>query len=1151
MSSQRRGEVGRRMPQLESASKVRGRALYTPDIALPNMLHAAVLRSPHAHARIESISTADASAMPGVQAVITAADFPGIKYVHLGAKWSDRYPMARDRVRFFGEEVAAVAAETPSLARAAAARIQVAYVPLPAALDPDAATRSDALPIHEGELTQAGKNVAQRVSTDFGDVESAFSRAAHVFEDEFEHGVVVPGCMETNGTVAAYDAESGVLTLWTATQAPFFVRKEVAHVLGLDVSRVRIRSVEVGGGFGGKSKVCEQEAIAALLSIRTGRPVKLILDRQEEFWSGKTDHAKRIRIRTAIDEAGRILCRSTRLTINNGAYTAFGPIYTGVGRQRAVSLYRIGSAHFESTLVYTNRVPGGQYRGMGGPHVIWAIETQLDEIADRLGIDPLDYRIALANRQGDETPLGWKFNSCAMTACIEEVGKRFGWKEKRANPEPWRGIGISAFSHPSGGVFYEEGNFSNTRIRLEATGEIRVFTMTADSGTWQNTIIAQLVADVLGVPTERIAVTHMDTEAAPTDLGSAASRVTFVTGNAAVRAAELLRRTVVEKLSEVWNCPESEIRLDGGTASHGDHESHRITIDEFARRYGPVQCDGYYTVPRSRADSKTGHGDYAAAYVFGAHAAEVEVDPQTGRIKVLRVVAAQDVGKAINPTAIEGQIHGGILQSIGIALQEELVYEDGRPVNASFLDYRIPRIGDAPPIEVAILESDEREGPFGAKAAGEPAINCAAAAIANAVFRAIGVRFKRLPITPAMVLEALAERESRKLDFKPQARPFNAEVATVRALYPKLVFPALRRLNAKVRREPPKASMPTVLQPASLDELVAELAVPKRTAKIQAGGTDLTVGLRQGIYRTDVILETSRIDALKGIRGVGDVLHIGAGDVLADVAGSDAVGRVAPMLVEGIELIATPQIRNVATVAGDLAQEKRCWFFRSALPCYKNAGPTAPCFAVLGDNRHHSIMGARRCAAPCPADLAPMLTALDATVVAASLNGERRISMEDFYVWSGRTSVEPHEVILRIEVPVRADSTQAFEKFALRQGDFAEASAAVSLDWQQGSLVGARVALGGVAPLPMRARETERHLLEHWRSKDGVRSAALKSVFGSLPLSRNAHKVELTVNLVERAIATAIDRAARNASRDTAPRLVRSIDRAAESAPVQ
>lgn len=1113
-------EVGRRVQQEGSERRVRGEAVFTHDVTLPGMLLAAVLRSPHAHARIVSIDTSLAQAFPGVRGVIVASDFGGRRYLHMGGRLSDRHPLASDRVRFFGEELAAIAADTLEIAREAVRLIAVEYEPLPAVLAPPDAVLPGAAELHDPAATSA-RNVAIRFSCDYGDVASAFAGAAHVFEDVYEHGVVVPACMETNGTVASFDPATGELQAWTATQAPFFVRKELAHLLGLDVDKVRLRSVEVGGGFGGKSKICEQEALASMLSMRTGRPVKLTLDRREEFVSGKTDHAKRIRIRSALDDAGNILGRSASIVIDNGAYTAYAPTYVAAARQRTACLYRVQTAHYDCDLVYTNKVPGGQYRGMGAPQMIWAIESQMDEIAARLGRDPLEYRLANANQPGDVTPLGWKISSCGLSECLREAARRIGWEALRRNPGPNRGVGIAAMIHPSGGVIYQEGNFSNTRVTLETTGQVVVHTQTADSGTWQNTTLAQIAAEALGLACEHVKVVHMDTADAPDDLGSTASRVAFVVGNATLRAAAQLGEAMRVSLAQHFGCRLDEVALGEHGARVGS-SGEALPLARVAEICGTLSAQARFDTPGQRPDPATGIGNYAATYVFGAQAAEVEVDPLTGRITIVRIVVAQDVGRALNPTAIEGQVYGGVLQGIGMALQEELVFEEGRPVNASLLEYRVPRIGDAPPIEVVLVETIDPLGPYGAKAAAEPTINATIAAIANAVAHATGHRFKQLPMRPDRVLETLVARDGRRLHERFWQRPYNAEVAVVRKLYPAGLFSVLRRAGTKFAKLPAIGVRPQLAIPANLDQLFAELTQPGRRTRIVAGGTDLFVGIGQGIYDPEVLVDVSGLAALRGVSLHDGHLRIGAATPLAELEDDVRVREHLPALAECVGLIATPQVRQVATLAGDLCQEKRCWFFRSRFPCYKLGGATCPCFAVLGDSRHHSIMDARRCAAPCPADLAPMLSALDARVVVGSAGSVRTIPMDAFYRWSGTTSLDAREAILHVEIPLIAHSTSAFEKFAIRKGDFAEASVAVRLTWQGGRVSDARVCVGAVSPFPARIAAAERTVCGERPSDARVRRAAEATIHGSLPLSNNRFKTHLLVTLAERALRRAV-----------------------------
>lgn len=1113
--------VGRRVPQLEGADKVTGRAVYTPDVVLEGMAHGAILRSPHAHAEIRAIDTAAARAFPGVLAIITGRDLPGIPYVHI-SKFSDRFPLAREKVRFFGEEVAAVAAETRAIAEEACRLIKVDYRPLPAVHEPEDALAPGAPEVNRAPADTGERNVALKFSRDFGDVAKGFAEAALVVEGDYRNGVVSPVAMETNGTVARW--EGGRLTLWTATQAPFYIRKEVAHVLRLEPACVHIKPVAVGGGFGGKAKICEQEALAAALAIAAERPVRLVLTRYEDLVAGKTDHGKAMRVRTAVDAEGNILARSSSLLIDNGAYTAFGPVYVAAARQRTCNLYRVAAAHYDCRLAFTNKVPGGAYRGMGAPQIIWAIEDQVDEIAERLGIDPIDYRIKIANRPGDVTPLGWEITSCALAECLEVVRERLGWTEKRANPVPWRGVGVASMIHPSAGVLYEEGNYANVGVELTAEGRVRLATMTADAGTWQNTMLAQLCGEAMGLDPTLFEVIHMDTEASPVDLGSAASRVTYVTGNAAADAGRRLVAAIGAALGARYGLGSvAAVIMDCKVHLTGLNRP-PLDLAEVFQAVGPLRVIGSFSTPATRPDPETGYGNYAAAYCFGAQGAEVEIDPVTGKVRVLKLVAAQDVGRAINPTAIEGQIQGGVVQGIGMALSEEMVFEEGRPVTTSYLDYKVPRFDDLPDIEVVTVDSIDAIGPFGAKAAGEPSINATVAAIANAVANAIGVRMRELPMTPERILAAIKARDGTPdIATRPFTRRKNFRVAAVRSLYPSLVFPALRTFGPRLAgpETAPVARAPHSY-PRSVAEALAHLAEDPAGSKIRAGGTDLSVGIKQGIYSPAAIVDISRIASLAGIAATADTLTLGAGARLADVARHPDVPRLAPMVVEAIGQLATPQIRNMATVGGDLCQQKRCWFFRSALPCYKLKGATCPCFAVLGDSRNHAILSTERCNAPCPADLAPVFAALGATAVIASPAGERRVPMDGFYRWSGEPDIAPGEILTAIEIPVRRPTTAtAFEKFALSKGYFGVASVAVSLDLAEGVMRRVRVAMGSVSPFPERARGAE-ELLEGARPTPAlIAEAARATVTGALPLKPAAYKTGVLVGLTERALARA------------------------------
>jgi CO/xanthine dehydrogenase Mo-binding subunit/CO/xanthine dehydrogenase FAD-binding subunit len=1112
-------------PQKEATAKVTGAAIYTHDFSLPGMLWGAMLRSPHPSARIVSIDTTQAAAMPGVVAVLTAADAV-VQYLHMSPRYADRYPFARDKVRFVGEEVAAVAAATVEQAQAAAAAIKVTYELLTPVFDLPTALAPGAPVIHQREGLPP--NVAQHSFAEWGDATNGFANAAHTVEGTFSHGVVAPVCMETNAVVAAWDDALGRIDIWAGTQSPFFVRKELAHILGVDRKHVRVHSIEIGGGFGGKSQAPEPIGIAALLSRAARAPVKIVLSRREEFISGKTDHAKTMTVKTSIDAEGRILARRNHFLVDNGAFSHMGPAYVSAVRQRTANLYRVGAVEFDGKLVYTNKVSGGSYRGMGAPQIIWALETQVDELADMLGKDPIEYRVSIANQPGDVTPQGFEISTCGLADCLREAGRRIGWHEKRSRPKPWRGVGVAAMINPSVGILYAEGNFANVSLELRDDGRFLLATQNADCGTWQNTTLAQFVAQSLDLDVGAIDVLHMDTDDAPDDLGSAASRVTFMAGAAAIDASNKLMSQVRELLRTKFGVAMEGIGfVDDGVRIDA---SRHLAWAEIAAITGPLKVNGHHKLDQPYPDPKTGYGNYSATYAFGAQVAEVEVDPHTGHVKVLKVVAIQDVGRVINEASLDGQMHGGIAQGIGMALSEELVFDHGRPVNTSLINYRVPRIFEATDIETGYIETNDPRGPLGAKSSGEVSINPTVAAIANAVAHATGIRFRTLPITPHRMLAALKRKEARESDLKPWLRLYNLEVATARSLYPKVLFPAMKKLGEVFSTPKPRVSTWDYARANDIAHALQLLRPSNRRVKLLAGGTDLLPGIRQGVYAPELVVDISRTAGLGGVQISEQSVLIGAAVTLAEVTEHGDLRAVLPALCEAADVIATQQIRNVATVAGDLSQEKRCWFFRSALPCYKNGGASCPCYAVVGDSRHHSIMGAGRCAAPCVADLAPALTALDAKVLVHSSSASRRIPMSEFYKWSGETAVLPHEIIVAIEVPLVAESTQVYEKYAQWRGDFPEASAGVRLAWNGDRLTSVRISLGGVSPFPMRAVHAERALMSHGSRPEAgsltdsqIEMAARKVVYGALPLRDNAAKVDMVIAVTAQALRRARD----------------------------
>lgn len=1119
--------VGRALIELESEAKLRGGMAFTSDLDFSGMLYAAVLRSPHAHAKIRSIDVSKSRALPGVTAVVTGSDLPGVKYQRRSNR-ADRYPLARDKVRFLGEEVAAVAAESLETAERAIELIEVDYQVLPFVLNAEAALEKRAPDINQRPRGPFEKNLAQGSEQTYGDVERAFERAAFIIEGTYRSGMVAASLLETQATVAFFDSESGDLLLWTATETPYLVRREVASVLLLDQDRVHLRSIAVGGGAGGRTGVCGEEAIASALAMRCRAPVKLVLPRHAALFGSGSNHAKIIHLKHALDEDGRILARSSSLLIDNGAYTGLGPSYAEFARQRTTSLYLVGAAHCQSKLVYTNKVPAGQYLAAQAVEITWAIEDQVDQAAEKLRKDPLQYRLEQANRPGQVTPLGWEITSCGLTECLEIVGDRIGWQEARWNPKPYRGVGVAAMIQPCAPLFDEQRMASTAVLELRPEGRLTLGTQTADTGTWQNTLLAQLCAEALGLDPSLIDVLHMDTDFAPEDAASSVSNVVLATGSAVVEAGRRFLEELRRRVSAQHGVTPAEVWLEGNRVRLRGARRRRLKLEEVYEDFGPLRIEGRYARSGTVPHAETGYGDVAGASAFGAQAVDLEVDPATGKVKINRIVAAQDVGRLINPCAFRLQVCGSVMRGVGMALSEEVVFDQGRPVTTSLADYKLPRLTESPEIDCIAVESEGQVGPFGVKATGEFAASATVAAIGNAIAHALGIRLSELPFTPERILAAW-KRKSGVAAFptKPWSRPVNLKLSGVRAMHPRILLPMQKRIANRAAASARARGRPEYLVAKSLREALDRLLNSQVPTKICAGGTDLHAGMGQGIYTPDLVVDISRIADLREIVLTNQCLRVGAAASLSSVAGDNHMRSLFPVIARTIEQIASLQIRNMASIGGNLCQQKQCWFYRNTLPCRKRAGPGCPCYAVSGDSRHHSIFGGDSCAAPCPADLAPVLDVLEAALVVRSATAERRCYIADFYRWSGEPRLDPDEMLVAIEIPLpSAGRKSVFEKFALRGGDFAEVSVAASLRVFQDRISYARLCLGAVSPFPERPHVAERVLVAQRPSTELVKAAARATVRGALPTKHNQYKVDLLMALTERALVRALGLAA-------------------------
>jgi xanthine dehydrogenase molybdenum-binding subunit len=737
--------VGRSVPKIDGGLKVTGMARYIDDIELPNMLYGKILRSRYPHAKILRINTERAWRVPGVRAVITGLDTPFNKMGVL----KDQPPLKFDKVRSVRDEVAAVAAETLEAAERAIEEVEVEYQPLDGVFDPEEAMKEEAPLVHE----ENGSNIVNLNFTfstsEASRLEKVFETAYAVVEDRYQVHYMNASPMGTMGCIAHYN-ELGELTVYTNTQAPFLYRHELAKTLGIDPVKIRVIQPEIGGAFGRGMDIYPIDPITAALSIKTRRPVKIVFTREEELQYAPPRQPAIFYMRTAAGKDGRLIAREVRAVLDAGAYVSWGPFDGRVMMVTATGLYEVPEVAFKATVVYTNNPYTGTQRGAGNPQITFAIEQQMDALAEELGIDPVEFRILNANKPGTVTPQGLRITTCEMRECLRRAAQEIGWKG-RGMAGPNRGIGFAAFFHVGGGARVYRSDGCGTILTVDDFGLVTVITGSTDLGTGSDTAIAQIVAEELGIPVQNVRVVNDDASIRPWDVGTHASRATFVAGNSALLAARKAKEIILNAAAEVLNTSIGSIVVENGVVYDRETPSKRIEFDKLVRRIHfreggtNIVVSAFYDPPTVMQD-ESWRGNISAAYVFGAQAALVEVDQETGEVKVLKVVSVHDSGRIINPMAAEGQVHGGVHMGIGYALYEELVLEQGRVVNASFADYHVPTALETPVVKAVFVENPDPAGPFGAKGIGETACIPTAAAIANAVYDATGRRVKKLPI---------------------------------------------------------------------------------------------------------------------------------------------------------------------------------------------------------------------------------------------------------------------------------------------------------------------------------------------------------------------------------------------------------------------
>ena len=753
--------IGRAWRRVDAPGKTTGQTVYADDLFLPRMLHGRMLRSHLPHARIRRLDTTRARAMTGVYAVITGADLP-VKFGIMPSS-QDEETLCRDTVRYVGDPIAAVAAIDEETAERACEAIEVEYEPLTPIMSIDEAAAGTGVGVQEyGD--GPGPNVHKNVSLEFGDVAAGFAAAEHIREDAFffQGNTHLP--MEQHSAVGQRDA-AGRVTLWTSSQTPHYVHRALSKVLGLPMSAIRVIATPVGGGFGGKSDPFSHEICAAKLALLTGRPVKITLTREEVFYAHRGRHPVLMWIRTGVRRDGRITACHIRTFLDGGAYGSYGIATTYYTGALQTVTYRIPAYKFEGARFWTNKPPCGPKRGHGTPQPRFGIEIQMDKLAEDLGMDPAAIRLVNATAPFTRTVNHLRITSNGLRECIERVVAASGFHEKHSRLPAGCGIGLAVSTYLSGAglpIYWNDMPHSEVQLRVDRGGGVTLYCGAIEIGQGSDSVLAGVTAEVLGLDPSEISLVTADTDLTPIDLGSYSSRVTFMAGNAALGAASKARDLLCAAVS-------AHLEIDRDDLVVGDHRIHAgadpsrgVSFAEAAAlaeaMFGTLTTVGSYRPPRLAGPYKGSGVGPSPAYSFSAAAVEVRVDRATGDVRVEHVWIAHDIGRAINETLVIGQIEGSLYMALGEALMEEQIFRKGLHKIPSMLEYKSPTFLEMPPVETILVESDDPEGPFGAKEAGQGPLLPVIPALANAVYDAVGVRIDEIPISPDKVLAGLEAR---------------------------------------------------------------------------------------------------------------------------------------------------------------------------------------------------------------------------------------------------------------------------------------------------------------------------------------------------------------------------------------------------------
>jgi CO/xanthine dehydrogenase Mo-binding subunit len=788
--------VGKSIPRTIETDKVTGRAVYMNDLKRPGMLYGKILYSRYAHARIKRIDVSKAKKLQGVRAVLTGHDIPDVRVGFI----KDQRVLKKDVVRQFRDEVAAVAAISPEIAEEAIHLIDVEYEEIPAVFDPLEAMREDAPLVHE--VDARGRPIRSNIlplpwKFLAGDIEQGRQKAAYVVRDNVSTTWVNQGCMGTSGCVAEFDMNNN-LTLYSQTNVPFLGKQRIQEYLaqiGLKKSRVRVLNPVVGGSFGTKLDTDIYEFIAMQLALKTRKPVKILFTREEEFFALPPRQPALFSIEQGCDKEGKLTFRKVEAILDNGAYTSWGATTPSVMMMPISSLYRVPNVSFEATCVYTNNIYCQAMRGYGNPQATFAVETSMDRWAEEAGMDPAELRLINCNQPGDVTPMRLKITTCPLEECIKSVKEKINWSEKRGKRNG-RGVGMASLIHVAGGARVYKSDGHGMMVKVDQNGQVDVLESGTDQGQGSPTVIAQMVAEALGFKPEDVSMTLGDTGLCLWDAGTHASRHTFMAGNAAIQACEKVKRQILEMAVEQipptvkymikkkkkkdpefvepkleWDLVSGPEKMDIKDRfvfpkNAPDHPYFRMEVSEILTRglhvgtgeSKVVVGEAFYDPPTEMLDREM-KGNYSMTYAFGTTAVEVEVDQDTGEVKILQLLAAHDVGRAMNPTLVKGQIYGAAYTGVGYGISEEILLRNGRVMNANFRDYKMLTAKDTIPVEPIIIEEPDGDGPFGAKGIGEPGLVPTAPALANAVYDAIGVRITDLPLTPEKILSALKKKD--------------------------------------------------------------------------------------------------------------------------------------------------------------------------------------------------------------------------------------------------------------------------------------------------------------------------------------------------------------------------------------------------------